>query len=388
MPSFCRLSLIVAVVAVLYALFIRRQFSPEHLDTALAGRVAIVTGASRGIGRGIAIGLGEAKATVYITGRTVNSGDGNNGGIGGASQVGSLEETCIAVREAGGKCIPCAVDSGDDAALEALFARVVKEQGRLDILVNNAFSAVSHLPKVQGLPFWEKGIETWDIVNNVGLRSHYVASVHAAKAMKAGGLIINLSSFGGMNYIFDVAYGVGKSGMDRMANDMAVELATEDITMVSMWPGLVKTENVAGGALDAVALKERRGLAPGSPGMNPAELMPSPLTETPLFTGRAVATLARDRAKMQHTGRVVIPAIMARDYDFLDERGVRSPSIASLKWMLASIARPLLLKHGLWECGDAGGAGVSDAMKFLWNTLPDGTVPGLLLKLGSGAPNL
>jgi len=113
--------------------------------------------------------------------------------------------------------------------LERLFDQVTREQGRLDVLVNNAFSAASFLPKVSGKPFWEKGIEAWDQVNGVGLRSHYVASLYAAQHMSKAkrGLIVNVGSFGGMNYVFDVSYGIGKAAMDRMANDMAIELATE-----------------------------------------------------------------------------------------------------------------------------------------------------------------
>lgn len=144
--------------------------------------------------------------------------------------------------------MPVQCDSGDDAALAELFDRIEREQGKLDVLVNNAFSAVSWLPTQTGLPFWEKGTEAWDIVNRVGLRSHYHASVHAASLMvksKTKGIIINVSSFGGLNYIFDAAYGIGKAAMDRMANDMSIELVTEGITMVSLWPGLVSTENVS-----------------------------------------------------------------------------------------------------------------------------------------------
>ncbi|CAE7270997.1 Dhrs1, partial [Symbiodinium pilosum] len=291
-----------AALLALVAYNFTTPYSPSNLEPTLAGKVAIVTGGSRGIGKGIAIGLGEAGATVYITGRTLSPTSTNTGGPGGKPQKGSLEETCAEVEKAGGKCIPAAVDNGDDNQLASFLDKVVQEQGRIDILVNNAFSAVSQLPKTVGKPFWEKGPEMWDIVNNVGLRSHYIASTHTAQHMTKAksGLIVNVGSFGGLGYIFDVAYGIGKAAMDRMAHDMAIELATDNVTMVSLWPGLVATENVADGAISGTA--ERRGAAPG-PKFEPTPLMGSPLAETPLFVGRTVAALARDRSKFDLTGK-------------------------------------------------------------------------------------
>merc|ERR1719486_1145015 len=158
-----------------------------------------------------------------------------------------------------------------------------------------------------GEPFWEKGVDAWDAVNHVGLRSHYHASVYAARLMtttKTKGIIINVSSFGGLNYIFDAAYGIGKSAMDRMANDLAIELYTEGITMVSLWPGLVATENVRDGALDAVT-KQRRGVRPGTPEFKLDKLLPSGLAETVLYSVRAVARLARDKNVIDLTGKIL-----------------------------------------------------------------------------------
>jgi len=388
----CSALTVVLLAAAVYALC-RPRFSSAGLLPSLAGQVAVVTGASRGIGKGLAVGLGEAGATVYVTARTASKGSLNSAGIGGRPQAGSIEETCELVVKSGGRCVPVAVDSGNDTQLEMLFDRVMQEQGRLDVLVNNAFSAVSALPATMGRPFWEKGPEMWDVVNHVGLRSHYVASVLAAQRMSKAksGLIVNIGSFGGLNYIFDVAYGIGKAAMDRMANDMAIELATENITMISLWPGLVKTENVQDGALDSVAMKERRGQQPGTPAMNMSEMLMSPLAETPLFSGRAVAAFARDPRKMDYTGKVLAPSMMAYDYDIVDERGVRSPPFPSVKFLLATALKPWLDSQGLWEV--PGGAfrpepGLSEKAQLLWRTLPDLTIPGFLLKLGSGAPNL
>lgn len=386
-----RNSAILAIIAVGLVLLIPSSFKAANLEASLTGQVAIVTGGSRGVGKGIAVGLGEAGATIYITGRTLSKGVANTGGANGKSQAGSLEETCELIVKAGGKCIPVACDNGKDEQLEQLFDRVIKEQGRIDVLVNNAFSAVSWMPKHIGKPFWEKGIEAWDQVNHVGLRSHYVASVYAALHMTKAkrGLIVNVGSFGGNNYIFDVSYGIGKAAMDRMANDMAVELATDNVTMVSLWPGLVKTENVEDGVL--AGLKERRGLQPGNPEIDFNILLPTPLSETPLFSGRAVAMFARDKLKMQQTGKVLLPPVLAAGYGFVDERGVRSPPMTSLKFMVSFLLQPLLKKLEIWEVAGSlfrENPAVSANVQLYWNILPDFPIPGFLLKLGAGAPNL
>ncbi|CAJ1377308.1 unnamed protein product [Effrenium voratum] len=381
--------LILAIAAAISLL--SGKFLTANLEPSLAGKVAIVTGGSRGIGKGIAIGLGEAGATVYVTGRTLGKESRNTGGINFTAQSGTLEETCQAVGKAGGKCIPLAVDSGNDDQIKELFDQVIREQGRVDILINNAFSAVSWLPRTMGQPFWEKGVESWDAVNHVGLRSHYVASVHAAQHMSKAksGLIVNVGSLGGLSYIFDVSYGIGKAAMDRMANDMAVELATENVTMVSLWPGLVKTENVQDGALAGGS--ERRGVAPGSPAFDFEPLLQSPLAETPLFVGRTVAAFARDRRKMDVTGKVLLPAIMAAGYGIVDERGVRSPPMISMKFGIAYLLRSFLQNLQLWRVPDelwVQHPPPSASLRFLWNTLPDLCLPSAVAKLAADSPNL
>ncbi len=181
----------------------------------LTGKIALVTGATRGIGRGIAIGLGEAGATVYITGRTLESSDHKQG------MSGSLKETQLAVESVGGGCIPVVVDHSNDEQVRLLFEQIQAEQGQLDILVNNAYSGVQTLRDNFGKPFWECEPSFWDAGNNVGLRSHYIASVFAAKMMVPcqQGLICTISSWGGMSYIFSVPYSVGKCAGDRLAAD-------------------------------------------------------------------------------------------------------------------------------------------------------------------------
>ncbi|NMF61094.1 SDR family NAD(P)-dependent oxidoreductase [Pseudanabaena yagii GIHE-NHR1] len=144
----------------------------------LKGKVALVTGASRGIGKGIAIALGEAGALVYITGRSVQVDDSTG------SILGSLLETQSAVEKAGGTCIAVSVDHRDDEQIKTLFEQIDREQnGQLDLLVNNAYGGVRSLIAANGKPFWEADLSLWDACNQVGLRSHYVASHFAAKMM-------------------------------------------------------------------------------------------------------------------------------------------------------------------------------------------------------------
>jgi dehydrogenase/reductase SDR family member 1 len=267
-------------------------------DRSLAGQVAIVTGASRGVGKGIALGLGEAGATVYVTGRTVSPG----------AHPGTIGETAEQVTARGGKGIAVACDHGDDAQVEALFARALAEQGKLDVLVNNAFA----IPDGKIIaPFWELPIAQWDTMHRVGLRSHYVASVLAARTMieRKRGLIVNVSSFGAKIQAVNVAYGVGKAGVDRLTRDTGRELRAHGVTVVSLWPGVVKTERL---------LLEHARI-----GFDPAQ----PNAESPLFSGRAVAALAADAEVLKRTGQSLVVAELAREYGFTEEDGTQPASL-------------------------------------------------------------
>jgi dehydrogenase/reductase SDR family member 1 len=262
--------------------------------TSLTGKVAIVTGASRGIGKGIALELGAAGATVYVTGRTVREGD--------APLPGTVGATADEVTQAGGQGIAVACDHADDAAVEALFARVASEHGRLDLLVNNAFAMPADLTSQR--PFWERPLSDWDVMIDVGTRSAYVATVFAARLMVPArrGLVVNVSSSGAVEARWHVVYGVGKAALDRITADTALELAPHGIAVVSVWPGLVLTERTE---------HAREAL----PQLDFAH------AESQRFTGRAVAALARDPEVMRLTGRALQSRALADLYGFRDVDG-------------------------------------------------------------------
>lgn len=259
----------------------------------LTGKVALVTGASRGVGKGIALGLGEAGATVYITGRTVTEGEAT------VPLPGTVGSTAQAVTEIGGKGIAVQVDHRNDEQVEAAFERVRREQGRLDVLVNNAWAGYEgyvtgkHMPP--GFSFWEKPMSYWDD-NMDGLRWAYIASWFAAKRMveRRSGLIVNVSN--GVLNPGDPAYGIAKSATDRLTIEMAHQLREHNVAVVSLYPGLVRTENVLANA----------------------QWFDMSQSESPLFSGRAVAALAADPNVLQKNGRTLVVAELAREYGFVD----------------------------------------------------------------------
>jgi NAD(P)-dependent dehydrogenase (short-subunit alcohol dehydrogenase family) len=293
----------------------------------LKGKVVLVTGASRGIGKGIAIALGEAGALVYITGRSVHQTNSID------SISGSLLETKAAVEEVGGVCIAVPVDHSDDEQIKSLFDKIDREQnGQLDLLVNNVYGGVRSLISSNGKPFWESDINLWDACNKVGLRSHYVASHFAAKMMtqRKQGLIVTISSWGGLAPIFGVAYGTGKSACDRLASDMAVELKPFNVASISLWPGIVGTEQFH--QLADANLENNLGVAAIADKFN---------WETPLFVGRVIAALCNDPDLMRRTGKLQIAAELAARYRVGDEYQQRPASLRSLRFLLAQ-ALPML----------------------------------------------
>jgi dehydrogenase/reductase SDR family member 1 len=264
----------------------------------LDGRVAIVTGGSRGIGKGCALELAEAGATVYITGRSETEDD--------HLLPGTVAATAAEITRLGGTGIAVICDHRDDAAVERLFDQVGEEQGRLDILVNNAFIVSDEL--TSGRPFWDVPISNWDDMIDVGTRSAYVASVFAAGRfmVPAGrGFIANISSSGAREYAWHVAYGVGKCALDRLTADTAHELEPHGVQVVSFWPGFVKTERID--------IAEAAGALPPSLDVSVAE--------SKRFTGRAVAAVAADPDAVRWSGQAVASRTLADHYGFTDVDG-------------------------------------------------------------------
>ena len=265
----------------------------------LSDKVALVTGASRGIGKGIALGLGEAGATVYITGRTAEEGQA------AVALPGTIHQTAEEVTKLGGTGIAIQCDHRDDGQVEAVFKRIRSEQNRLDVLVNNVWGGYEHFN--DGTEFWkEKGFWTiplarWDKMFQAGVRAHYVSSVFAAPIMIAqgSGLIVNISFFAAQKDNAGVSYGVAKAASDRMAACMAYELREHNVAAVSLYPGLVRTESV----------------------LKAGEYFDLSNSESPQFIGRAVAALASDPQIMMKSGQILVAAATAQEYGFTDIDG-------------------------------------------------------------------
>lgn len=274
----------------------------------LAGKVALVTGASRGIGKGIALVLAEQGATVYVTGRTVREGDYYLPGT-----VGSTAAECSERgKDSGGKGIAIACDHGDDAQVARVFEQIEREAGRLDILVNNATQLSEDL--LEPLPFWEKplsNLEMWQ----VGARSYFVDSWHAARIMarQKSGLIASISGFTGVTYTYGVVFSATKAIVDRITRDMGIELEPYNVATVSLWQGLTLTEK-AKDNLAKSAAKMTNSVA-GQTGSS---------VEHP---GRVIAALAQDPKIMDRSGASYITAELADEYGVVDVDGNRIESM-------------------------------------------------------------
>ena len=240
----------------------------------------LVAGASRGVGRGVAAELAHRGATVYATGRTVLDAD--------------LPPDVVRV--------PC--DHVDDDAVARVFARMREEQARLDVLVNSVWGGYERMVEAGRftwpLPFWEQPRWRWDAMLGAGVRAAFVASQEAARVMvPAGrGLIVNVSSWAAQKYAGNVLYGVAKAATDKLTAEMAHELRPHGVAAVTLYPGLVRTEAVlAAGVFDLSN------------------------SESPEFTGRAVARLATDPRVLEKSGRVLVVAALALEYGFTDVDG-------------------------------------------------------------------
>lgn len=270
----------------------------------MAARVALVTGASRGAGRGIARGFGELGYTVYVTGRTVSPGDAK--GWDGSVLPGTVAETAAEVTAAGGKGIAVMCDHSDDLQVAALFEQIEREQGRLDVLVNNA--TYIHHQLIEKKPFWEKELAAVNILD-VGLRSAYVASWHAAQMMvrQGSGIIAFGSSFGGSCYMHGPAYGAQKAGVDKFAHDMEHDLRGTGVVAVSIWMGPLVTER-------SLIARET----------NPEQYEGFIETaENPEFTAHIIDAIDRSPDRDELSGQTLIAAEVAQQLGITDRGNVR-----------------------------------------------------------------
>lgn len=248
----------------------------------LNGKVALVTGASRGVGKGIALELIQAGATVYITGRSVED---------------------MQYVAGNGTALEC--DHQSDEQVQSAFRQIAAAQGRLDILVNNVWGGYENMMEkgefTWSRPFWQQPLWRWDAMFQAGVRAHYAASQLAAQMMvvQQSGLIVNLSFWPAQKYIGNVAYGVAKAATDKLTADTAHELHPHNVAVVSLYPGLIRTEKV----------------------MEAAAWLDLSNSESPQFVGRAVVALATDSKVIEKTGSVLVAASLAQEYGFTDIDG-------------------------------------------------------------------
>jgi len=271
----------------------------------LVGKVAVVTGASRGIGKGIATVLGEQGSSVYVSGRTTAATP--------EATSGTINEVAETITASGGVGIAVRCDHADDAQIKALFERVKAEQGHLDILVNNA-TTLGPDPFAPP-PFWTKSLAISEQFT-VGLRSAFVASYYAAPLVIAANrsLLVNISYYGAVSYHLDPAYGATKAGLDKLTFDMAQDFEPYGVAVISLWPGPTATER-------AKALVSK---LPG--GDNILEN-----SETPKFSGFVIVSLYADPKLMSKSGNVVIAAEAALEYGFADSNGKQPASLREQK---------------------------------------------------------
>jgi len=251
----------------------------------LEDTVAVVTGGTKGVGLGVARELARQRARVFFTGRS-------------APEYSNVDDRTTAIR----------CDHRDDTQVDEAFRRILADAATIDILVNSAWGGYERMMEDGSFtwpkPFWEQPLWRWDAMLGAGVRAAYQASCLSAPAMIAQrrGLIVNVSHWAAQKHIGNVAYGVAKAATDKMTSDMAAELRPHGVAVVSLYPGMVRTEKV----------------------MEAAEWLDLSNSESPDFIGRAVAALAADPDVLRHSGKVLVAANIAREYGFTDIDG-KSP---------------------------------------------------------------
>lgn len=270
------------------------------MQQVLAGKVAVVTGASRGAGRGIAAVLGEAGATVYVTGRSTRAGNTTQ------NRRETIDETAELVTARGGLGISVRCDHAVDAEVTALFEQVQKEQGRLDLLVNNVWGGYEEQMDKFSWPFWKQP-DRWDAMFQTGVRAHLNASRLAVPLMLAQskGLIINTTFYDQGHYLSNLYYDLAKATINRMAYGMGLELKPHGVAAVALSPGWMRTERVTDIPL-------------------PEKYLPE--TESVEYIGRAVAALASDPEVLRYTGKTLTAGDLALEYGFTDIDGRQIPA--------------------------------------------------------------
>ena len=270
--------------------------------------VALVTGASRGAGRGIALELGSAGATVYVTGRSAAGGPTTDG------VPGTIDETASEVTSRGGRGIAVRCDHTVDADVESLFARIRGDHGRLDVLVNNVWGGYEHseckpLPMA---PFWEQSLHQWDGMFTAGVRAHLAASRLAVPLMlpQGRGLIVSTTAnLAALPYLPNIFYDLSKHTISRLVWAMAHELRDRGIAVLAVAPGFMRTERVTEAFRRAGAIAALDG--PGGP------------KETPVYLGRAIAALAADPRALERSGHLLEAGTLAQEYGFTDADGTQ-----------------------------------------------------------------
>jgi NAD(P)-dependent dehydrogenase (short-subunit alcohol dehydrogenase family) len=288
----------------------------ERGEGPLRGRVAVVTGGSRGAGRGIALELGAAGATVYVTGRSTRAAPADTYGSilresGMDAVPGSIDDTADEVGRLGGTGIAVRCDHTREDEVRALFARVEAEQGRLDLLVNNAWGGHEAFSKASfGAPFWEQDLAQWDAMFDRGVRNHLVAGRIAAPLFirQGRGLIVTTSYWDRGSYLRgNLFYDLAKAAMNRLAFGMAQELRPHGVASLAVVPGWMRTEFVlASRNADESTWRDHPEFA---------------RTESPRYVGRAVAALAADPAVMAKSGGIHRVGDLAVEYGFTDVDG-------------------------------------------------------------------